>query len=56
MSFYYECRRCNHIFKLKGDILRHLRRVNPCKIINNLEKTELDLYNESITKIYIIKK
>lgn len=53
--FYYQCKRCNFISKQKNDMKRHLDKKNKCenKSVNILEKTDIELYNDSLIKIYI---
>mgnify|MGYP002130015268 CR=1 FL=1 len=50
---YYKCMRCNHIFTYKTDMIRHLNKKNKCIIMSNNEKSENQLYNESLIKINI---
>lgn len=52
-SYYYQCKRCNYISKQKIDMKRHLEKQKKCIIINNHDKDEYELINESLTKIKV---
>lgn len=53
--FYYQCKRCNYIAKQKIDIKRHLDKQKKCIIINDCNKTNYELYEESLVKHTINK-
>ena len=50
---YFECKRCNFISKQKIDMKRHLTKKKKCNILNNNDKTEVELYDESLIKCEI---
>ena len=53
----YICKRCNHISKLKTDMINHLNKKKKCdRIINSYKYNDEDLYNLSLIKNENIKK
>ena len=46
---YYECKRCNHKFKFKNDIRRHIDRSVKCaRTVESYKFTDEELYNMSL--------
>jgi len=50
---YYKCNRCNYISKQKVDMKRHLDKLKKCIIINISDKSENELYEDSLIKYEI---
>ena len=49
----YICKRCNRIFRNNYTLTRHINRKNPCKIIK--EDTKTDIENEIIQNKTIVE-
>ena len=54
--YYYKCKRCNHVTKQKIDMQRHLVKYKKCKIIENNNLSDEELYNKSLEKHEIMNK